>query len=712
MKVLRFVILAIVASTTLFAAGQSRGGAQGGRLGQPPGPQQARPQQPRPQEDDSEKAKPKQGEPQEPIATFRAGVRAIQVDAVVTDEDGNPVRGLTADDFELTEKGRPQAITTFEAVDIPIEEQPPDLADSDVVTNEGDGRIYLIVLDAISAANATLAKRELRTFFDDHFGPSDVAAVMLLDRGDAKSGQDFTSNRRLLIQGIDRFIGYNENEAGEAVVPGSASPFSGPTERPAAGTQSAGASARYESQVLGSRNRMGRLKDLTEFLIKTPGRRKAMILVSEAIGFDATDFQDYKGTAMNPAAQLAHAAMTAATRGNIAIYPIHPGGASPGMVLSGPDTGTEIQDQRVGGQSATMELRTIADATGGFAHVNSNNFDDSFTRLVQEQSVYYMLGFNSSQDKDDGLYVPVKLTVKRPGLKVHAREGYIAPFKGKDNVTSPERTPGVGAALASPIPVGGVTIRAFAAPFKGKGKTAAIVVALEMDPQQMGLAEEANGSLRGLIDLRLVATDVRAKVLPQIRQVGNISVPPDSRAEVEREGLHILTKTDLEPGRYQLRIALGTAQRGGSVIYDLDVPDFSKKELSMSGVVLRGPSDPEGVFLPAGDPLQALAIQAPTTVRVFRDGDRVAVFAEIYDTTGGRAHTIDVRAVLRNEAGDVTPVGTASRSSDELTKTGAMRFDAQLPIAKLSAGRYVLSLEAKSSAGGEPVVRTIPFRVR
>jgi hypothetical protein len=107
---------------------------------------------------------------------------------------------LTAEDFELTERVDHRRITTFEAVDIPIEPQPPDLADSDVVTNEGDGRIYLIVIDAISAAHATLAKRELRRFFDDHFGPSDVAAVMLLDRGDASSGQDFTSNRRLLIK--------------------------------------------------------------------------------------------------------------------------------------------------------------------------------------------------------------------------------------------------------------------------------------------------------------------------------------------------------------------------------------------------------------------------------------------------------------------------------------------------------------------------------
>jgi hypothetical protein len=182
-----------------------------------------------------------------------------------------------------------------------------------------------------------------------------------------------------------------------------------------------------------------------------------------------------------------------------------------------------------------------------------------------------------------------------------------------------------------------------------------------------------------LIDLRLVATDVCAKVLP-IRQVGNITVPADARSQVEREAAHPHQDRP-EPGRYQLR-SRSARQRGGSVIYDLDVPDFSKKELSMSGVVLRGPSDPGRAPFPAsGRPLsQAPAVQAPTTVRVFRDGDRVGVFAEIYDTIGGRAHTIDVRAVVRNEAGNVTPVSEATWSSDELTKSGGtLRFDAQLP---------------------------------
>ena len=138
---------------------------------------------------------------------------------------------------------------------------------------------------------------------------------------------------------------------------------------------------------------MGRLKDLTEFLIKTPGRRKAMLLVSEAIGFDATDFKDYRGTAMKPAAHLAHAAMTAATRGNIAIYPIHPGGA-----------------RTTGGRTGIEKLSTPRWSCGPSPKrpaVSRSSIPTSsttgFTRLVEENSVYYMLGFNSGQDKDNGL---------------------------------------------------------------------------------------------------------------------------------------------------------------------------------------------------------------------------------------------------------------------------------------------------------------------
>ena len=58
---------------------------------------------------------------QTPAPTFRTSAEAVANDVFVTDTDGNPVSGLTVDDFELFENGKPQDITTFRAVDVPVE---------------------------------------------------------------------------------------------------------------------------------------------------------------------------------------------------------------------------------------------------------------------------------------------------------------------------------------------------------------------------------------------------------------------------------------------------------------------------------------------------------------------------------------------------------------------------------------------------------------
>src|SRR6186713_786356 len=54
------------------------------------------------------------------IPTFREGVQLVEVDVIVTDRKGNPVRDLTKDDFEILEDGRTQSVRTFSLVDLPI----------------------------------------------------------------------------------------------------------------------------------------------------------------------------------------------------------------------------------------------------------------------------------------------------------------------------------------------------------------------------------------------------------------------------------------------------------------------------------------------------------------------------------------------------------------------------------------------------------------
>jgi hypothetical protein len=91
--------------------------------------------------------------------TFRAGTNFVEVDAIITDAQGNLVRDLSREDFEVLEDGRPVTVETFSLIDLPIasgggSEEPVTTPEDDffaeIVTNDRDfdGRIYLVVLDA------------------------------------------------------------------------------------------------------------------------------------------------------------------------------------------------------------------------------------------------------------------------------------------------------------------------------------------------------------------------------------------------------------------------------------------------------------------------------------------------------------------------------------------------------------------------------------
>lgn len=140
--------------------------------------------------------------------TFRSSVEAVQLSVIVTDRDGNPVSNLTEDDFEIVEDGKTRPITTFAAVDIPIERRERELVEPDVLSNDGpQGRLYVIALDSMSSYSALRARAILREFVENHFGPNDTAAVVLTTQGPRESGQEFTSNPRLLIEAINKFGG-------------------------------------------------------------------------------------------------------------------------------------------------------------------------------------------------------------------------------------------------------------------------------------------------------------------------------------------------------------------------------------------------------------------------------------------------------------------------------------------------------------------------
>src|SRR5881394_1366413 len=119
---LRPLVVMVLAAGVVVSAGQSPAGGQAPTGQQPP--------------------------------TFRVAVDYVEVDALVTDARGNYVRDLKKEDFQVFEDGKPQAVTNFALIDIPIERGERPLfakqpIEPDVKSNERpfDGRIYVMLLD-------------------------------------------------------------------------------------------------------------------------------------------------------------------------------------------------------------------------------------------------------------------------------------------------------------------------------------------------------------------------------------------------------------------------------------------------------------------------------------------------------------------------------------------------------------------------------------
>jgi VWFA-related protein len=634
------------------------------------------------------------GDGQAPAPTFRGRVEAVAIDVFVTDAEGNPVSGLTADDFELDENGKRQDITTFQAVDIPVEVREEDraLAEPDVASNDQvEGRVYVIANAIGDPANALKARAFLRTFLDRYFGPNDMAAVVNLGRGLATDGQDFTSNRRLLLAAIDKFSGIDGFDLRD-------------------------------------------MRDVLDVVGKIPGRHKSVLYLNEGPGFAWGDLIDYQGGVGSLRFDYAHAAMGIATRNNITIYPIDPQGLNTELGIS------ELERK--------MEIRALAEITGGFAHISSNDFEGAFERIVRDASTYYMLGFNSDYGKNDGKFVGLTVRVKRPGLTVRTRSGYVNATR-RELQAAARRTGSAAArmpiveALSSPLTsAGGHPMRVTAAAYKGAGGLSTVVLTVETTLVMQGNGQR-NDLRRGLLTLRTVATDGSRRVYPEVRHQDTLTMPAQV-AEITDNRVRLVSEMALQKGRYQIRVASGSERIAGNVVYDLEVPDFTSKPLMIGGLSLAAdrntlptvhaaneskkvktkkchepscaaaevrdvPVVPwSAKTLAATHPLYDALPVPPTTAREFRQADTIAVFTEVYDNKGARP--VRVRAELRQPNQEPAFEASQELSASKPRASGGFGATFQLPLAGVRPGRYVLRIEASASEE-HTATREIPVNV-
>jgi VWFA-related protein len=747
-KMMRSQILTVAGIALLLAAG----GVPAGNVSA-----QAQPQSP-------QTPQAPQTPPGPPAVTFQVEVNFVDVDAVVTDQLGNFVGDLKKDDFELFEDGKPQKIDTFSLVEIPVERQDRFLilnrpVSSGVRTNRRpfDGRLYVIVLDDqdISPMRTGIVRRTARQFIEKYFGANDIGSVIYTS-GRSDAMQDFTSDPQLLTAAIDKFVGRRLRSATLerldqyyqrlALSSGTSSDSSDSTNS-GANSQSTdpGGHSRLDPMDFERTYRalgvMGTLKNLSEYLEGVRGRRKSLMLFSEGIDYQVNDPFNNQG-----APEIIRAtqdAISAAARANVNFFTIDPRGlvgvtsefmelgaiTSPdgtpppnlsglGGIAGGPmNPVSDLMDELRLSQDS---LKTLAEETGGFATVNANALEPAFSRIVDSNSRYYVMGYYPPTHPRDGRFHKIEVRVKRPGFKVAARKGYASP-RGK---TADERkrdeevrrareakkpladktSTELRDVLDNPLQQSGLTLAVQAAPFRNTGtkKDASVALAIEVDGNRLAFSQLPNGLSSNQLELSLFSLTDQGKAQQGVRTTMDLTLRPETAERVKAVGVRANPRLVMAPGRYQIRVGVRETLNGqtGTVFYDLQVPDFTKEPLMMSGLLLTAASA-QLMPTPQPDPGVAKLLPGPATSRrEFSRNDALALLTEIYDNNSSQQpRAIDVAVRLLGEDGR-----EVFTSRDTLNNEGAKNpkhWDAysyakEFPLKDVAPGRYVLRVESQT----------------
>ena len=555
--------------------------------------------------------------PGPPAVTFQVEVNFVDVDAVVTDQQGNFVNDLKKEDFEVFEDGKPQKIDTFSLVEIPLERQDrfrfidrPITADVRSNRRPFDGRLYVIVLDDldVSPIRTGMVRKTARQFIEKNFGANDVGSVVYTS-GRTDATQDFTSDPQLLLAAINKFVGrrlrsatldkldqYYQNRALASSMGNDAA--SGDQEQPQ--NTDTGGHSRLDPMDFERTYRalgvMSTLKNLSEYLEGVRGRRKSLLLFSEGIDYMITDPFNNQGAP--DIIRATQDAISAAARANVNFFTLDPrglvgmttewmtmeGGGSPDIAgnQAPPMTGLGITGggQPLDAQRDLMEelrlsqdsLRMLAEETGGFAAVNANDLAPTFAKIVEGNSRYYVFGYYPPTHPRDGRFHKIEVRVKRPGLKVAARKGYASP-RGKTNderkrdeetrrardakkPLADKTSTQLRDVLANPLQQGGLTLAVQAAAFRNSKtkKDASVALAIEVEGAKIPFTQTPNGLFGNQLELSLFDLTEEGKAQSGVRSVMDLSLRPETAQRVTAAGVRANQRIVLAPGRYQLRI--------------------------------------------------------------------------------------------------------------------------------------------------------------
>jgi len=671
--------------------------------------------------------------------TFRARADLVQIDVVVVDKAGAPVKGLERSAFVLRDRGKEQAIASFDEVSHDAERARasaalPKGAKRDTADNQDaqSGRLVVLVIDDlhIYRGRTDRARDIARSVLTD-LGPQSSMAV-LFTSGDHSTM--LSTDASVLGAAIETLKGRQSWRRPHPAQDGQAPPRIGADMDPLAALDQLSLAGKVSAQdFFDNMSQYKTLQDAARMLGGDDARRKAFVLISEGIGKDLHGLFGAMAPAGDvPQGGLAYAAgdvaalnivqpstyhdfalidmMDAMRRSNVATYAIDPRGKVGSADLlrecspapSVPDPCSEgLSDFESPVRQAQSGLQIVSEASGGFAVTDTDDFTGGLAKIVDDLDHYYLLGFYPSDQKGRS-YRPLDVRVPgHPEWTLRFRRGYMP----EGSVPPPKNATAMTALSAGVLPKGELPLRLGAIPLPGAVGSTRVALAIEVAAPVREL-RDADGKLRDTLKYEvLVVNEKKARVRSLGGLEGKLTLSPAQGGEAPPTvSYQVGELVEIPPGRYELRVS-ATSERlrkGGSVYLDIDVPDLRSPPVALGGLAIayadgaRVPVAPPPLRRPAS-PLPF----APSLDRVFTASDSLRVYAEGVCRNNGASATLEVIGAAGTRVLSVVPT---------VSPGDPLRVSAVVPLRGLPPGPYTLRVALTD--GSHTAAKDVGFAVR
>lgn len=636
---------------------------------------------------------------------LRFDVNLVQVDAVVTDSHDQRVSGLTAEDFEVLQDGKPQAITHFLYVPATAPAPQPSPASPQLTKSEAR-RVFLIYIDdrVMSFADFAAMRRALGRFIDEDFQTGDLCAFYRATGGSG-AWRAFSSDPRQARAALDHMTWLRQ------------------------------------SPILRNPNLLeSNIRNALDALASMPGR-KALVLVNSGVAFNRHSPHDSTALILFP---MARRLGDWANRASAVIYSIDARGlAVVGTMVKddwkgGPDnvprSGAELARKTIfdplmeyNNSQAVPEI--LSDMTGGLAFHDTNDLFGALGKIAADEQGYYLLAWNPGNGAFDlkgreVLYHSIKIRMRKTGLKARSRAGYFGMPEGYRTHVSPRSR--MLFALGSPFREEDIPVNLTASLQSSAALGPHIEALLHVGPQGVDFTRDDRGCRVAHLDVATMAQHLGDDFDPNDMhgQLATIETCGSAADRAPRDGFVFVARENVTPGPYVMHVVVRNVPPGGGAVLSglqtrdsdpnavhppvhigsasefVNVPD-PRAGAALSGIALRLDGAPQ----PPDDSSWRPPVAGDPAIRDFHPGDVISYQASVIHAPARDWNGAAELQVLF----EGKQIGAEHIQSTGDSLHGSYRIDSNAP-----AGQYLLgiAISGKSGKGKEDSVQEwINFQV-